>query len=167
MCWFLLGWRSGAYYFGSLWPWHWILASFLGFSCLEHISYITANFSQMCLMLDQFLWGHLSCYCDISCFFSLGSKRESHADWCKSLSQCLCRSTVLQFNKWLLEFDDIILIYKIWPPPSKNIQEQYFVNGIQWQLSFNTQNIYISQTILFHGLHFFFMRWGGGQNIMV
>ena len=117
MCWFLLGWRSGAYYFGSLWPWHWILASFLGFSCLEHISYITANFSQMCLMLDQFLWGHLSCYCDISCFFSLGSKSESHADWCKSLSQCLCRSTVLQFNKWLLEFDDIILIYKIWPPP--------------------------------------------------
>ena len=49
------------------------------------------------------------------------------------------------------------------PPPSppKNIQEQYFVNGIQWQLSFNTQNIYISQTILFRGLHLFFMRWGG------
>ena len=29
----------------------------LGFSCLEHISYITANFPQMCLMLVQFLWG--------------------------------------------------------------------------------------------------------------
>ena len=39
----------------------------LGFSCLEHISYITANFPQMCLMLDQFLWGHSSCDCDISC----------------------------------------------------------------------------------------------------
>ena len=59
--WFLLGWRSGAYHFQSLW--HWLLASFLGFSC-----YITAIFPQMCLMLDQFLWGHLSRVCDISCF---------------------------------------------------------------------------------------------------
>ena len=41
--------------------------SFLGFSCLEHISYITANFPRMCLMLDQFLWGHSSRDCDISC----------------------------------------------------------------------------------------------------
>ena len=40
---------------------------FLGFSCLEHISYITANFPQMCPMLDQFLWGHSSRVCDISC----------------------------------------------------------------------------------------------------
>ena len=60
--WYLLGWRSGAYHFESLWPWHWLLASFLGFSC-----YITANFPQMCLMLDQFLWGHSSRVCDISC----------------------------------------------------------------------------------------------------
>ena len=50
--WFLLGWRSGAYHFESLWPWHWLLASFLVFSC-----YITAIFPQMCLILDQFLWG--------------------------------------------------------------------------------------------------------------
>ena len=50
--WFLLGWLSGAYHFESLWPWHWLLASFLGFSC-----YITANFPQMRLMIDQFLWG--------------------------------------------------------------------------------------------------------------
>ena len=49
MCWFLLEWWSGAYHFGSLLPWHWLLASFLGFSCLEHISYITANFPRMCL----------------------------------------------------------------------------------------------------------------------
>ena len=68
-CWFLLGWRSGAYHFWSLWFWHWLLASFLGFSCLEHISYITANFPQMCLMLDQFLCGHLSRVCDISCLY--------------------------------------------------------------------------------------------------
>ena len=61
-CWFLLGWRSGAYHFESLWPWHWLLASFLGFSC-----YITAKFTQMCLMLDQFLWGHSSRVYDISC----------------------------------------------------------------------------------------------------
>ena len=55
-----------------------------------------------------------------------------------------------------------ILWYNILtPPPSKNIQEQYFVNGIQWQLSFSTQNIYISQTILFHGWHFFLMGCGG------
>ena len=61
--WFLLGRRSDAYHFESLWPWHWLLASFLGFSC-----YITANFPQMCLMLDQFLWGHSSRVCDISCY---------------------------------------------------------------------------------------------------
>ena len=66
VCWFLFGWWSGAYHFGSLWPRYWLLASFLDFSCLEHISYITANFPQMCLMLDQFLWGHSSCDCDIS-----------------------------------------------------------------------------------------------------
>ena len=60
--WFLLGWRSGAYHFESLWPWHWLLASFLGFSC-----YIIAIFPQICLMLDQFLWGHSSRVCDISC----------------------------------------------------------------------------------------------------
>ena len=59
---FLLGWRSGAYHFESLWPWHWLLASFLVFSC-----YITAIFPQMCLILDQFLWGHSSRVCDISC----------------------------------------------------------------------------------------------------
>ena len=61
--WFLLGWRSGAYNFESFWPWHWLLASFLGFSC-----YIIAIFPQMCLVLDQFLWGHSSRVCDISCF---------------------------------------------------------------------------------------------------
>ena len=69
VCWFFLGWRGGAYHFGSLLPWHWLLASFLGFLCLEHISYITAKFPRMCLMLDQFLWGHSSCYCDISCSY--------------------------------------------------------------------------------------------------
>ena len=61
--WFFLGWRSGAYNFESFWPWHWLLASFLGFSC-----YIIAIFPQMCLVLDQFLWGHSSRVCDISCF---------------------------------------------------------------------------------------------------
>ena len=60
--WFLLGWRSGAYNFESFWPWHWLLASFLGFSC-----YIIAISPQMCLVLDQFLWGHSSRVCDISC----------------------------------------------------------------------------------------------------
>ena len=34
------------------------LTSFLGFLYLEHIYFITNNFPQMCLMLDQFLWGH-------------------------------------------------------------------------------------------------------------
>ena len=63
MCWFLLGWRSGAYHFVSLLLWHWL-------SCLEHVSYITANIPGMCLMLDQFLWGHSLRDCDISCFYS-------------------------------------------------------------------------------------------------
>ena len=39
-------------------------------SCLEHISYITYKFPQMCLMLDQFLWGHSSRNCDIACFYN-------------------------------------------------------------------------------------------------
>ena len=52
------------------------------------------------------------------------------------------------------------------PPPPKNIQEQYFVNGIQWQLSFKTQNIYISRTILLGGWHFFLMGCRGGVNIL-
>ena len=34
---------------------------------IHDISYITANFHRMCLMLDQFLWGHSSRDCDISC----------------------------------------------------------------------------------------------------
>ena len=58
-----LGWWFRAYHFESFWPWHWLLASFLVFSC-----YITAIFPQMCLILDQFLWGHSSHVCDISCF---------------------------------------------------------------------------------------------------
>ena len=66
--WFLLGWRSGAYNFESFWPWHWLLASFLGFSC-----YIIAIFPQMCLVLDQFLWGHSSRVCDISCSVKFSS----------------------------------------------------------------------------------------------
>ena len=56
-CAFILGWRSGPYHSESLWPWHGLLTSFLGFSCLEHISFITNNFPQMCLMLDQFFGG--------------------------------------------------------------------------------------------------------------
>ena len=55
------------------------------------------------------------------------------------------------------------------PPPPTNIQEWYFINGIQQQLSFITQNIYISQTILFV-VDISFL-WGGGggggQYIMV
>ena len=39
------------------------------FLCLEHISYITNDFPQMCLMLDQFLLGHSSCYCYMSYLF--------------------------------------------------------------------------------------------------
>ena len=36
------------------------------FLFLEHIFFITNNFLQMCLMIDHFLWGHSSSYCDIS-----------------------------------------------------------------------------------------------------
>ena len=56
-----------------------------------------------------------------------------------------------------------ILWYNILTPPPKNIQEQYFANGIQLQLSFKTQNIYISQTKLLGGCHFFLMGCGGGS----
>ena len=36
------------------------------FLYLDRISFITNNLPQMCLMLDQFLWGHSSRYCEIS-----------------------------------------------------------------------------------------------------
>ena len=78
--WFLLGWQSGAYHFESLWPWHWLLASFLGFSC-----YITANFPQIRLMLDQFLWGHSSRVCDISC---------------SSISSNICLGCLKELSHW-------------------------------------------------------------------
>ena len=42
--WFLLGWWSGAYHFESLWPWHWLLASFLVFFVLYY-SYLSSNVS--------------------------------------------------------------------------------------------------------------------------
>ena len=42
-------------------------------------SYITANFPQMCLMLDQFLWGHSSHVCDISCFKYYLESNSSYA----------------------------------------------------------------------------------------
>ena len=97
--WFLLGWRSGAYHFESLWPWHWLLASFLGFLC-----YITANFPQMCLMLDQFLWGHSSHVCDISCFAFktdlLSWWAWSHLIKNKMISRLMCRSLIFLPNVW-------------------------------------------------------------------
>ena len=37
------------------------------FLYLGHIFFITNNFPQMCLVLDQFLCWHSSRYCDISC----------------------------------------------------------------------------------------------------
>ena len=42
------------------------------FLCLEHISYLTANFPQMCLMLDQFLLGirHVTVTFLVSTLFS-------------------------------------------------------------------------------------------------
>ena len=54
------------------------------------------------------------------------------------------------------------IIYWPSPPPSKKYSRTVFVHGIQWQLSFKTQNIYISQTILLGGWHFFLMGCGGG-----
>ena len=42
------------------------LHDFYVFRFLEHFSYITNKFPQMCLKLDQFLWGHSSRYCDMS-----------------------------------------------------------------------------------------------------
>ena len=48
---------------------------FLGFSC-----YIIAIFPQMCLVLDQFLWGHSSRVCDISCFVLATPFTQSHKE---------------------------------------------------------------------------------------
>ena len=44
---------------------------------MEHISDITANFPEMFLLLDQFLWGHSSHDCDISCYNLKGPKAPS------------------------------------------------------------------------------------------
>ena len=59
----------------DLWPHFYVF-----FLCLEHISYITANFPQMCLMLGQFLWGHSSSDCDISCSFMKLISSKIHFD---------------------------------------------------------------------------------------
>ena len=81
------------------------------------------------------------------------------------------RSLVTQYQCWYYKLNSggwggvKPLWYNILnTPPPKNIQEQYSVNGIHWQLSFKSQNIYISQTILFRGWHFFFNgMWRGGS----
>ena len=86
------------------------------------------------------------------------------------MTQYQCRSFKLSLGGWGVK---ILWYNTLTPLPSKNIQEQYFVNGIQWQLSFKTQNIYLSQTILFGGWHFFNWMyvcvcvcvWGGGGSI--
>ena len=93
--WFLLGWRSGAYHFESLWPWLWLLASFLGFSC-----YIIAIFPQMCLMLDQFLWGLSSRVCDISCYIFKQCRSWWNTALCciSSGSSLIAKSTCLEVS---------------------------------------------------------------------
>ena len=78
--------------------WHWLLTSFLGFSYLEHISFITNNFPRMWLMLDQFLWGHS--WCDIS-FSKLTVSKNSF----RTLSQC---QTI-----WIQIWTNILLVL-IW-----------------------------------------------------
>ena len=56
--------------------------------------YITANFLQMCLMLDQFLWGHSSRVCDISCFLQYLDNLPDvrHIDFTISLKWKKCSS---------------------------------------------------------------------------
>ena len=58
------------------------------FSC-----YITAIFPQMCLMLDQFLWGHSSRVCDISCldkYFEILYRIRPLGCWADCLLCSLC-----------------------------------------------------------------------------
>ena len=78
---------------------HRLLASFLGFWC-----YITAIFSQMCLMLDQFLWGHSSRVCDISCYLPFLHVTGlaiilSSADVQADLRLCCLHATKLSFSQ--------------------------------------------------------------------
>ena len=121
--WFLLGWRSGAYNFESFW--HWLLASFLGFSC-----YIIAIFPQMCLVLDQFLWGHSSRVCDISCF--------QRFLWSGSL-YLFNRELLILFHQSLKPFRSLVMLYsslKLFVPArmteiinqERVIKSFYFVN---------------------------------------
>ena len=90
------------------------------FLCLEHnISYIIANFPQMCLMLDQFLWGHSSRVCDISCY----TRIENHDDFHLKTSaiendaqQSLI--TILQTSDWTMfkipvNMQNLIQIYHV------------------------------------------------------
>ena len=101
--WFLLGWRSGAYNFESFWPWHWLLASFLGFSC-----YIIAIFPQMCLVLDQFLWGHSSRVCDISCLKEINRILVYiHYHWSEISWKILSFSSLE--NMWVLPLTNVFM----------------------------------------------------------
>ena len=44
-----------------------LISRFFISGAAEYISFITNNLPQMSHMQDQFLWGHSSRYCDISC----------------------------------------------------------------------------------------------------
>ena len=67
VCGFILGWRSGANHFVVSFTSTLTSDLIFAFSCLEHISYITNNFPQMCFMLDQLLWGHSRAFITLLC----------------------------------------------------------------------------------------------------
>ena len=55
------------------------------FLYLDRISFITNNLPQMCLMLDQFLWRHSSCYCEISCLTHIPMEKMDYTSFLMSL----------------------------------------------------------------------------------
>ena len=55
------------------------------FLYLDRNSFITNNLPQMCLMLDQFLWGHSSCYCEISCLTHIPIEKMDYTSFLMSL----------------------------------------------------------------------------------
>ena len=105
-CWFLLGWWSGAYHFWSLWPLTLTSGLFL-----EHISYNTTNFPQICHMpicihIGTPLLLILTCQCHLLITFAnivIGAFLiATYLVWS-------CSVTSLQGS-------DFLLVYRVCPP---------------------------------------------------
>ena len=116
MCGFILGWQSGAYHFDVTFTLTLNSDLIFTFSCLEHNSYITNNFPQMCFMLDQLLWGHFRAFITLLCHvFVLTLKYVSTVEYLSIYKLPIHNLSLSHFSQFELRFyaAALILKYKI------------------------------------------------------